>query len=491
MFEATHGGVVPAHPRGWGHTYLERPPAAMVQDISLRRLKLATIVAPLVFLVLVDVLRRRLQSDMLQSWVGDVILLGVVLFGVLLFSETVFGRIEQMQERLARQNRELLALHEAGLDVSGELALDLVLQKVVTHATDLLGAHYGALSVPSPGGGIEAFLTAGITAEQRALIGPPPVGHGLLAVVLEDGQRLRMSDLTQDPRSVGFPPHHPPMHSLLAVPIVSRGRVLGNLYLAEKQGASEFSAGDEETLVRFATQAALAIDNARLHRRVRAVAISEERDRIAREMHDSLAQVLGYVNTKAQAVQELLKRGQTERAEAQVAQLGDAARAAYADVREGILALRTSLGPGRTMVDALSEFLGAWQEQSDVHAELVVEPADASLDALPPAAELQLLRIVQEALANIRKHAAATHVEVRITAKDHEIETVIADDGRGFVAVPLADGRARPSDDRTPHFGLSTMRERAESVGGRLEIVSAASAGTRVVVRLPVAERLQ
>ena len=462
----------------------------MVQEMSLGRLKLATIIAPLVFLVLVDVLRRRLQSDMLQSWVGDVILLGVVLFGVLLFSETVFGRIERMQERLALQNRELLALHEAGLDVSGELALDVVLQKVVSHATDLLGARYGALSVPSPEGGIEAFLTAGITAEQRALIGPPPVGHGLLAVVLEDGQRLRTSDLTQDPRSVGFPPHHPPMHSLLAVPIVSRGRVLGNLYLADKEGASEFSDDDEETLVRFATQAALAIDNARLHRQVRDVAISEERDRIAREMHDSLAQVLGYVNTKAQAVQELLKRGQTERAEAQIGQLGDAARAAYADVREGILALRTSLGPGRTLVEALSEFLGAWQEQSDVHASLVVEPPGASLDALPPAAELQLLRIVQEALANVRKHASATHVEVRITANDHEIETVIADDGRGFVAVPSADSRARPSVDRTPHFGLSTMRERAESVGGTLEIVSAPSAGTRVVVRLPVAERL-
>jgi len=163
---------------------------------------------------------------------------------------------------------------------------------------------------------MEAFVTAGITSEECARIGPLPVGHGLLAVVLEEGQRLRLPDLTQDPRSVGFPPHHPPMRSLLAVPVVSGGRILGNVYVAEKQGVPEFSAEDEDTLIRFATQAALAIDNARLHRRVRDVAISEERDRIAREMHDSLAQVLGYVNTKAQAVQELLKQGQTERASA-------------------------------------------------------------------------------------------------------------------------------------------------------------------------------
>src|SRR5205085_5026661 len=98
-----------------------------------------------------------------------------------------------------------------------------------------------------------------------------------------------------------------------------------NLYLADKQLAREFSAEDEETLARFATQAALAIENARLHRRVRELAIAEERERIAREMHDSLAQVLGYVITKAQAVQELLRRGQTERASDQVAQLADAA----------------------------------------------------------------------------------------------------------------------------------------------------------------------
>ncbi|HEY0583585.1 MAG TPA: GAF domain-containing sensor histidine kinase, partial [Chloroflexota bacterium] len=439
------------------------------------------VIAPLVFLGLVDVVRRNAAFGVMQSWLGDVLVIGVVLFAVLLFSETIFGRIERMQARLTRQNRELLAQHEAGLHIASELALDLVLQRVVDEATDLLGARYGALSVPNPGGGIEAFITCGISPEERALIGPPPVGHGLLAVVLEEGQRLRMPDLTSDPRSVGFPANHPPMHSLLAVPVVSAGRVLGNLYVAEKQGAAQFGAEDEEALVRFATQAAVAISNARLHRRVRDLAISEERERIAREMHDSLAQVLGYVNTKAQAVQELLGRGQTERASIQVGQLGEAARAAYADVREGILALRTTLGPGRGLLQALSEYLERWNEQSDGSALLVVRPEGALLESLPAEAELQLLRIVQEALANVRKHAAAGQVEVRITAQHDLVEIVVADNGRGFTLAT----RNRGGDDRTPRFGLATMRERAESVGGSLEIVSAPGAGTRVVVRLP------
>lgn len=449
--------------------------------MSLRQLKWMTVIAPLVFLVLVDLVRRNVQSDLLQSWVGDALVIGVVLFSVLLFSETVFGRIEAMQARLARQNRELLALHEAGLDVAGELGLDIVLQKVVDHATDLLQARYGALSVPHPNAGIEAFITAGVTPEQRALIGPPPVGHGLLAVVLEEGQRLRLADLTKDPRSVGFPAHHPPMHSLLAVPIASGGRVLGNLYLAEKLGAPEFSVEDEEALVRFATQAALAIENARLHRRVRETAISEERDRIAREMHDSLAQVLGYVNTKAQAVLELLRRGDTSRAATQVDQLGEAARSAYADVREGILALRTSLGPGRTMLDALNDFLDSWREQSGVAASLTVA-SGTTLQGLSPAAELQVLRIVQEALANVRKHADAKNAAVHIASNAGTLEVTVTDDGRGFER----GSRARPGDTAKTHFGLSTMRERAESVGGTLEVETAPTAGTRVTVRLPV-----
>ena len=449
--------------------------------MSLRQLKWLTVVGPIVFLAIVDYARRMLEPGLIQSWIGDLLVGGVVLFAVLLFSETVFGRIESMQASLARQNRELRTLHAAGLEIAGELGLDLVLQKVVDHASELIGARYGALSVPSPGGGIEAFVTAGITPEERALIGPPPAGHGLLAVVLEEGQRLRTADLTRDPRSVGFPPHHPLMHSLVAVPIVSGGRILGNLYLAEKQAAPEFSAEDEETLARFATQAGLAIENARLHRRVRELAITEERDRIAREMHDSLAQVLGYVITKAQAVQELLKRGETEKASTQLGQLADAAQTAYADVREGILALRTSVGQDRRLQEALEEYLRRWKEQSDVDAVLQVD-AETTLVALPPTAELQLLRIIQEALTNVRKHAGAQHVEVHIrTAADGTLETVVADDGRGFDPV-----HARPEGDLQPHFGLSTMRERAESVGGHLEIASSPGQGTRVLVKLPV-----
>jgi nitrate/nitrite-specific signal transduction histidine kinase len=450
----------------------------MMQDsMTLRRLKWLAVLAPLLFLGAVEVARRILAPDLFQDWPGYLLLAGIVLLGTLFFAETIFGIVGWLQSQLTQQNRELLALHNAGLDILRELDLESVLQQVVDRARDLVGARYGALSLLREGGGIEAFLTSGITAEERARIGPVPAGHGLLEVVLDEGRPLRLDDLTQDARSVGFPPFHPPMHSLLALPVVSQGRVLGNLYVTEKEARASFNADDEETLARFATLAALAIENARLHRQVQAYAVTEERERIAREMHDSLAQVLGYVNTKAQAAQVLLENGKSEQAATHISQLSEAARAAYADVREGILGLRTSLGEGRGFVETLGEYVDLWQQQSGVGAELVLSPQGFTPD-LAPFAEVQLVRIIQEALANVRKHASARRATVTLSQADAGVEVAINDDGIGF------DPNALRRTD-LPRFGLTTMRERAEAVGGTFAVSAVPGGGTRVVVHIP------
>ncbi len=447
-------------------------------NLELKRLKWVAVLAPLVFLAGLELVRRTLAPRLFAEWPGYLLLGGIVLLGTLFFAEAIFGVIGQMQDRLAQQNRELLALHEAGVAIVGELALDAVLQRVVDQARELVGTRYGALSYLRDEGGIAAFLTSGITPEERARIGPIPEGHGLLGVSLTQGQRLRLADLGRDPRSVGFPPHHPPMRSLLAVPILSQGRVLGNLYLTEKEAAPEFDVDDEETLERFATQAALAIENARLHRQVHALAVTEERERIAREMHDSLAQVLGYVNTKAQAAQALLGSNQNERAGIQIGQLAEAAREAYADVREGILGLRTSPGQEREFVETLRLYLERWEDQSGVAVDLDVGGAIEDPVQLSPLAEVQLLRVVQEALANVRKHARANQVRVQICQSEDWIEVTVEDDGAGFDP----DGAARAG---FPRFGQAIMRERAEAVGGLLDVKSRPGYGTRVSIRVP------
>ena len=456
----------------------ERGRAVLGDARELRRLKWVAVLAPLLFLSVLE-LGRLLYPVPFRGWPGIFVLPVVVLGATLLFAEAVFGVVGAAQRRLAQQNRELLALHEAGLGILGELEPAAVLQKVVDRARELVGADAGALSLLGEGGAIEAFLTSG-GAHGACAMGEPDgadrdagaAGAPASAIrcAFFEGGLLHPASLADAPRRLLSP-------SLLAVPIRSADRLLGTLYLAEKAEDAPFTAVDAETLERFATQAALAIENARLHRRVRALAITEERERIAREMHDSLAQVLGYVNTKAQAATALLGKGDTDRAAAQLGQLAEAARVAYADVREGILGLRTSPDRGRSFADLLAEHLARWQEQSGVRVELDA-PAGEALPALSPVAEVQLLRIVQEALTNVRKHAGASRAWVRLRPEDGGVAVEVEDDGAGFD--PEGLGRTA-----FPRFGLATMRERAEAAGGTFAVDAAPGRGTRVRVRIP------
>ena len=380
-----------------------------------------------------------------------------------------------LHRQIERNNEELLALHGAGLDVTAELSLDVVLDKVVERARTLAGARYGALSVVNADGSIQTFITSGVTREERARIGPPPVGHGLLGVVLNEGERLRLTDIGKDSRSSGFPPNHPVMHSLLAVPITCKGPFVGNLYLSEKLDGGEFSESDGQTLERFAVQAAIAIDNAHLHRQVADLAVAQERLRIAHEMHDGIAQILGYVNTKVQAAIEYIRRDKTEEGLEQLRELAAAAREAYGDVREAIVDLRTLPGPTRSLDDVLSEYVDRWREQTEVSAELVV---DGDL-VMPNGIELHVVRIIQESLTNVRKHAKATAARIEVRRRENTLHITVSDDGVGFEQA----GRARGV---FPRFGLSTMRERAESIGGTFSIESASGGGTVVKVEVPL-----
>jgi signal transduction histidine kinase len=162
-------------------------------------------------------------------------------------------------------SRRERALIDAGIALSSELELDALLARLIETAADLTRARYSALGVlNAQRTELERFITHGVDEEERAAIGEPPRGRGILGVLVADARPLRLHDLTSDPRSSGFPPHHPPMHSFLGVPVLLRGVAFGNLYLAEKDGG-DFTEGDEEVVTLLAAQAAVAIDNARLY----------------------------------------------------------------------------------------------------------------------------------------------------------------------------------------------------------------------------------
>ena len=160
----------------------------------------------------------------------------------------------------------LRALVEAGVAITSELSLDVLLQRLVEKAAELTGARYGALGVIDEGGSeLEHFITTGIDAQTQAAIGDLPRGRGILGALIADAKPLRLHDLAQDPRSVGFPANHPSMRSFLGVPILLRGTAYGNFYLTEKAGEEDFTAEDEELVTLLAGQAAVAIENARLY----------------------------------------------------------------------------------------------------------------------------------------------------------------------------------------------------------------------------------
>jgi nitrate/nitrite-specific signal transduction histidine kinase len=470
----------------------------VVRDpLPLQTLRWLTVAVPLLFLTAIDLLRHFVWPELLHPWPGYLIVVAVVTGGVALLSNALFDHLGAVEQQLTRQNRELraagevtrrqaaqlAALHEAGLALSSELVLEAVLQRVVDLARELADARYGALSIVDERGEIVRFLTSGLAAEERARLGDPPRGRGLLGVVVEVNRPLRVDDIGRDPRSCGFPPGHPPMTGLLAVPIIARGRRFGHLYLTDKRaagGATAFSPADEELLRLFANQAAVAMENAHLHAEVQGLAASAERERIARELHDSLAQALGYVRLRAATARDAAAQGECATVGEALEQIGAAAGEAYADVREAILGLRSRVDGQRSLPAALGEYLQHYRLQTGVETALRVEPGLETVRAAP-GAETQLLRVIQEALANVRKHARAAHVEVSLGAAlapaGPRLRAVVADEGCGFDPARLP-GEA--------HYGLLTMRERAESVGGSLRIDSAPGRGTRITVELPV-----
>lgn len=222
-----------------------------------------------------------------------------------------------------------------------------------------------------------------------------------------------------------------------------------------------------------------------MRERQEALAVAEERLRIAREMHDGMAQVLGYVNTKAQAVGDHLRADRTEAAIEQMDQLASAAREVYSQVREGILSLRTNRSPEADLRTDLAGFIDRWHERTGIP---VTTDLELTEDArFSPLAELQLLRIIEEALTNVRRHARAGRVGVTLAQEGNLLVASVEDDGVGFEMNGEVEEADIPAPDGEDHFGIAVMRERAEAVGGTVSIRSSPGRGTRVEARVPLA----
>jgi signal transduction histidine kinase len=369
-------------------------------------------------------------------------------------------------------------LIEAGMILASELSLGAVLQRIVELAVDVTRARYGALGVLTPDGKrIEEFITVGVTPEERAAIGDPPTGHGILGLLIREPHPLRLHEIAADPRSVGFPPNHPPMGSLLGLPVMAKRRVFGNIYLTEKQGAEEFDEEDQRGLEVLAAQAGIAIENARLReeteraaRELRRLEVFDERERIAKELHDGVIQSLFAVGMGLQGTVALAKDDQiAARLEGAVEEIDHAIR----DLRNYIFGLRPGILADRQLAQALRSLGEEFAERTDVVTVVTVDESVAS-ELAPLAADV--VQITREALSNVGKHAAATTCRVSLRRDPSgAAELVIDDDGTGFDPQEAREG-----------MGLRNMSERVDALGGTLTIDGTSGEGTTLLATIPV-----
>jgi signal transduction histidine kinase len=375
--------------------------------------------------------------------------------------------------RAGQATDELAALDTATRGIAGVLDLDRVLQLITDRVRELAHAEYSALGIVDQEGGIERFITSGITRAERERIGPPPHGHGLLGVIARQTHPVRVHDIATDPRRYGFPLNHPQMHTLLGVPVGAKGKSIGRLYLTNKLPFGDFTEDDERMVEMFALHAGIAIENARLHDQVQRLAIVEERERIGRDLHDGIIQSIYAVGLSLEDVPDLMT-DEPDEARARVERAIDSLDQSIRDIRNFIFGLRPELLEQAGLVGGLAALADEFRVNSMVDVDL--DTADARDADLSPELIGQLLSIGREALSNIARHSKATRGSVRVQTADDLVRLIISDNGVGFdPATPRGIG----------HQGLVNMRARASSVGGRLEVESEPGAGTRIIVEAP------
>jgi len=375
-----------------------------------------------------------------------------------------------------RSEETLYALDAATRAIAGELDLDRVLQLMVDSVRGLVGAQYAAIGIVDASGRIERFITSGLTDEQRVAIGPLPSGHGLLGTIIRDGVSLRIRDIAQHADTYGFPANHPPMRSLLGVPVRVGGIAIGNFYLTEKVVAEEFDDRDQKLVEMFAVHAGIAIQNARLHQRVKDLAVVDERLRISQDLHDGIIQSIYAVGLSLEDVPDLMIEDQAEATE-RVDRAIDRLNVTIGDIRAFITGLEAPTDT--TLRAALEAVVLEIARDPRLTVELDLARADAIDGRLSGPATHALLQITREALSNTVRHSQATQARVSFEVRGDLAELEVADDGRGFDI----NQRRDPG-----HFGIANLRDRAAAAGGTIEIASEAGKGTRIIVRLPLLE---
>jgi signal transduction histidine kinase len=368
------------------------------------------------------------------------------------------------------------ALSEAIRAVTSEnLNLDQILRRLAEIAAHLVNARYAALGVPDDRGGLENFFTYGMSEKQLGHMDHLPLGNGLLGSLLESPDPIRLNNMRTDARSAGFCVGHPRMTSFLGVPIISKGKCLGSLYLCDRLDDQPFTADDERMIGLLAGHAAVAIENAHLSDQLRRLAVLSERDRIAMELHDGIIQQIYAIGLQLEITRTASPL--PEKVDTQLTTTGRLLNKVIEDLRRYILDLKTGLDKTVTLTEQLDELADGFRGISDAQLTISIVPSYLNLSDDDIHAVTQIAR---ECFSNIVRHAHATNVNLELRQSSNHTTLQITDDGSGFDASHDYSGR-----------GLKNMRQRIEELDGEFELTSKPGTGTTISIKLPTTYDIQ
>lgn len=368
-------------------------------------------------------------------------------------------------------NAAVAKVSEALLAIGRERGVHATLHQIVDAVRRLANAQSAALGIVGEDGALAHIITSGISQEMLQETGGLPATIGLFRAALEEPSPIRIPDISEDQRADGMPAALSALGAFMGVPLVSGEGVLGAFYLIGRTGAPAFTAADQEAAQMLASHAILAIENARLYERSRELTVIEERNRLARELHDAVSQTVFSIVFTARSAATLLERDPVA-ARAQVADLQQLAQDAQREMRSLIFELRPAEIEQEGLVSTLRKHIDVLRRVYGPEIELAV----TGECRLASQTEKEVFRIAQEALSNALKHSGAERVWIRLSMNGDRVSLEIRDDGKGFDPV-AAESQTR--------FGLTSMRERVQLLGGVLAIDSAPGRGTAVSLEVP------
>lgn len=440
--------------------------------MSIRTLRWISVIGPTAFVVGFELFTRVLVPDIVPAWGHVVVALAAMSAGAFAFSTFVFTTMARLEGQIRERNRRLALLNTIATRASESLDLEQVASTICRNVAEALDAEAAAIALTSEDDG--ELRLAGHAGLPRGATGP----NGSLgtydcdcrkALALDGPVVRNAGDL---PGCMGLVPGGG-LATCVSVPTRSKGKSIGVL-LVIRRGKRPFTTDDIDLIAALGSQAGAVLQNAQLFSNTGAIAVLQERQRVAREVHDGLAQTLGYLNVQMGIIDQLLTKGDLVGVRGELETMSQVTRVAYEDLRHSITDLRTPLAISGGIRRTIREYLEKFSLQTGIPCHF--EGHTGSAAVLSPEAEVQLLRIVQEALNNVRKHAPGAEIWLRVEADSRRVKTVIRDNGPGFDPDRIG---------REGRFGLHTMKERAEASGGSLTIASRPGNGTTIEVLMP------